>query len=217
MSEESPVTNPEVFETIDESVEGKKPKKRARKNTGSLPKGLAKMNGADVIEVMDFLHKRYLSWLTEAEASKYTIVYKTAKEEALKETLEITNELLKNMENMLSTMQQMLQKMEEMTKPKVPTVITKKEIQKMSILDDPRIRTTLFAILDGFMAGRKEWNMIRDLVAGILIPEAFEQMQEQGEQQVTKEELEQVREMMEEAKQQQQQQLEQKEEQEEKS
>lgn len=176
MSEESPVTNPDLYQEIDDEIEQvQKPKKRkSRKNNMALPRGLAKMSGADVIEVMDFLHKRYLSWLTEAEASKYAIVYKTAKEEALKETLDITNELLKQMENMINTMNNMIKQLQEMVTPQVPKIITKKIVKEKSLLDDPRLRTTLFAVMDAFLANRKEWQVARPVVARILMPEAFE-------------------------------------------
>jgi len=180
LAEESPITNPDLYEEIDEAVTGgvvevEKPKKKKRRSGKlSIPLPLDKLSGKEVIEILDFLHKRYLSWMTEAEASKYSVVYKSAKEDALKESLEIYNELSKQIASITENLNKLAEKLA--TVNVTPQQIAKEVVQetKRSLLDDPRVRTLIFVGLESLLGKNPQYQKLRPLIASILMPEAFQ-------------------------------------------
>jgi len=193
MSEESPITNPDLYESIDKSIGGavevietSKRKRRRRSSDEELPLPLEKLSGREVIEILDFLHRRYLSWMTEAEASKFSVVYKTAKEDALKESLEIYNEITKQQQQIIENLNKLASNLSAIQQ--LPKQVSKEVVQeaKRSILDDPRVRTLIFVGLESFLANNQTYKQLRPLIAQLLIPEAFQQ--QQGQQQSQQEE-----------------------------
>jgi len=184
MSEESPITNPELYNEIDAEVEGKavqvierKPRRRRRRrNDDEIPLSLDKISGKEVMEILDFLHRRYLSWLTEAEATKFSTVYRSAKEEALKESLEIYSEIQKQNQQMLEQLNRLAEKLGQIQGVAPPQQLAKETAEeiKKSLLDDPRVRSLIFVMLESFLGKNEQYQKFRPFIAQLLIPEAFQ-------------------------------------------
>ena len=185
MSEESPITNPELYEAIDSEIEGKavevvrKSRRRRKKDEDEMPLPLDKLSGREVIQILDFLHKRYLSWMTEAESAKYATVYKSAKEEALKESLEMYAEIQKQNQQLIEQLNKLIERLQQQQQVQ-PQQIAKETVQEMkkSLLDDPRVRSLLFVLLESFLGKNETYQKFRPFLARILIPEAFRQQEE---------------------------------------
>ena len=185
MSEESPITNPELYNEIDAEVEGKaveiverkSRRRRRRRSDDEIPLSLDKISGKEVMEILDFLHRRYLSWLTEAEATKFSTVYRSAKEEALKESLEIYGELQKHVVNIVERLDKLAERLEKVTTPIAPQQMAKETAEeiKKSLLDDPRVRSLIFVMLESFLGKNEQYQKFRPFIAQLLIPEAFQQ------------------------------------------
>jgi len=187
MSEESPITNPELYNEIDAEVEGKaveiverkSRRRRRRRSDDEIPLSLDKISGKEVMEILDFLHRRYLSWLTEAEATKFSTVYRSAKEEALKESLEIYGELQKHVVNIVERLDKLAERLEKVTTPIAPQQMAKETAEeiKKSLLDDPRVRSLIFVMLESFLGKNEQYQKFRPFIAQLLIPEAFQRPQ----------------------------------------
>jgi flagellar biosynthesis/type III secretory pathway protein FliH len=153
-------------------------KKRGRETT-DIPKELEEMSGSDVVKILEFLHRKYLSWMTEAEGSKYATLYKSAKEDALKETLEAYAELQKTNQALIERLERLVESLENRlvaqpaVQPQEVAKETAKELKK-SLLDDPRVRALLYVVADYFMGKNPELAKYRAIVANILFPEALE-------------------------------------------
>jgi len=185
MSEESPITNPELYNEIDAEVEGKaveiverkSRRRRRRRSDDEIPLSLDKISGKEVMEILDFLHRRYLSWLTEAEATKFSTVYRSAKEEALKESLELYGELQKQVRDIVEGLNKLAERLEKVTTPTPPQQLAKETAEeiKKSLLDDPRVRSLIFVMLESFLGKNEQYQKFRPFIAQLLIPEAFQQ------------------------------------------
>jgi len=58
-----------------------------------LEQELKKLDGSSLVKILNFLHKTYLSWITEAEAEKYYTVSTRAFDEALRRQERTVTEL----------------------------------------------------------------------------------------------------------------------------
>jgi hypothetical protein len=58
-----------------------------------LEQELKKLDGSSLVKILNFLHKTYLSWITEAEAEKYYTVSTRAFDEALRRQEKTVTEL----------------------------------------------------------------------------------------------------------------------------
>jgi len=197
MSETSPVTNPELFESIDQEVQGKavviekKRRRRRRQSEEEIPLPLSKLSGKEVIEILDFLHKRYLSWMTEAEASKYSTVYRSAKEEALKETLDLYSELQKQVLETIKELKETVEALRTIHHQQIQRIPqeTAKEVKK-GLLEDPRVRALIFVGLESFLGNNPKYQELRPIIRQILMPETilYEQQRLQQIQQLLQQE-----------------------------
>jgi len=197
MSEESPIMNPELYEEIDKEVEGKaveierttRRRRRRRSEDDEMPLSLDKISGREVVEILRFLHRHYLSWMTEAESTKFSTVYRSAKEEALKETLDLYNELHKQVSVVVDKLEKITERLEKLEARTTTTQETaKKTVEeiKKSILDDPRVRSLLLVLLETTLGKNEQYKKFRPLIAKILLPEAFEKEEKSGTPQETK-------------------------------
>jgi len=154
-------------------------KRKRSRDTTDIPKELDQMSGSDVVKILEFLHRKYLSWMTEAEGSKYATLYKSAKEDALKETLEAYAELQKTNQALMERLERLIESLESKlvaqsaVQPQEVAKETVKELKK-SLLDDPRVRAILYVVADYFMGKNPELAKYKPIVASILLPEAVE-------------------------------------------
>jgi hypothetical protein len=170
----SEIMTEEDIKAIDQVVEQPKPRKR-RKNEDIELSDLENLKGSDVIKILDFLHRRYLSWMTEAESTKFSSLYKSAKDEALKETLEVYSEIQKQNQQLLERMEKLIQALEgKLTTPEQIAQATAQqtiEQAKKSILEDPRVRALGYIIFDYLSSKDPSLAKYKDIVRMILLPE----------------------------------------------
>lgn len=167
---ESPITDPEVYEAIDQQLAPEEPeprkRRKTRKNMEEIPLPLEKLSGREIVEILDFLHRRYLSWMTEAESSKYMTVWKSARDEAIKEILETQSQILEQQNQTISRLENTIKMLEyRLNQAQAGT--------SKSFLDDPRIRALLFTLLETFLGNNQQYKNLRGLLATVLLPEAF--------------------------------------------
>jgi hypothetical protein len=156
-----------------------KPKKKKRKSEeDEEPAELHQLSGSEVIRILDFLHRRYLSWMTEAESAKYSQLYRTAREEALKETLETYAELQKQNQALLERMEKLINALEGKLVAQAAPPQPPPQQQLRSLLDDPRVRALLFVAFDYFASKNPELSKYRQLIQALLLPETLEQREQ---------------------------------------
>jgi len=161
----------ELMDRLGELAEVKVRKKnKRRKELNPAPESLRELSGEDVLNIFDFLHRRYLSWMTEAESAKYSTLYKSARDEALKETLETYSELQKQNQELINKLEKLVNALEGRLQPTAIATETAQQIKK-SLLDDPRIRTLIAIGLDAFLGSNDLYQKYRPLVICTLAPE----------------------------------------------
>ncbi len=162
----------EEVKQIDQVVET--PKKKKKKTDEDMLE-LDQMRGSDVVRLIDFLHRRYLSWMTEAESAKFSALYKSARDEALKETIEVYNEIQKQNQQLLERMEKLIQALEgKLTATEQIARMTAQqtlEQAKKSILEDPRIRALGYIVFDYLSSKDPNLAKYKDIVRMILLPE----------------------------------------------
>jgi len=167
------------IQSLEQEIVTETRKRRRGREITDIPRELEQMSGSDVVKILEFLHRKYLSWMTEAEGSKYATLYKSAKEEALKETLEAYAELQKTNQVLLERLERLVESLENrlVSQPAVqPQEVAKETVKelKKSLLDDPRVRALLYVVADYFMGKNPELAKYKPIVASILFPEAVE-------------------------------------------
>lgn len=170
------VSYEEVEKIEEEAGLEKKKKKRGRRiDDEEAPLSLQKLSGEETVRILDFLHRRYLSWMTEAEGTKYAGLYRTAKEEALREALETYSEIQKQNQQLLERMEKLIQTLEAKltTAPAQEIAQQTAEQIKRSILDDPRVRSLLFIGLESLFGNNPQYQKYRNFLLSLLFPEAM--------------------------------------------
>jgi len=146
---------------IEEKLEGTvaKVSKRGRKpiNNEQSPFSLRQISGEQAIDLLEFLHKKYLSWIREAEASKYVDIVKSIREATLEEAKTIYSSLVEEYEKRLEQRDQVLMnvvdKLEKMTQTiekltQQPPQQQQPQQTIIQFLNDPRVRTLIFLGLE---------------------------------------------------------------------
>lgn len=173
------VSYEEVEKIEEETGLEKKKKKRGRRiDDEEAPLSLQKLSGEETVRILDFLHRRYLSWMTEAEGTKYAGLYRTAKEEALREALETYTEIQKQNQQLLERMEKLIQTLEGKltTAPQTQEIAqqTAEQIKK-SLLDDPRVRSIIFIGLESLFGNNPQYQKYRNFILSLLFPEAIKE------------------------------------------
>jgi len=181
------LVTPEEAERIASEVAVEKPKKR-RSTPPAIPRGLSEITGAEAIEVIEFLHRKYLSWLTEAEGAKYSTLYRQAKDEALKEAISYYAEIQKLNKEIMDRLEQVTQTLQGLvsqlapgkTVEQVAEETAKKTVEQVrrSIFDDPRVRALLYVVYDYLADRDPRLRRYQRVVEAILLPEASEAREE---------------------------------------
>jgi hypothetical protein len=109
---EQVIIDEEEIKKIDEEtgIEVQPKKKKKKANEELLP--LEKVSGKEVVEILNFLHRKYLEYMTQVEGAKYMGVYKSIKDEALKETLEVYAELQKQNQMLMEKLERLVNALE---------------------------------------------------------------------------------------------------------
>jgi len=175
---------PEEAEKIESEVV-ERPRKKPKKLM-LTPQSLEAVSGRDVIEILEFLHRKYLSWLTEAEGAKYSTLYRQAKDEALKEALEVYAEVQKQNQELLNKLTQLTEALSRQMQTTAPEQIAQEaakqtvEEVKKSLLDDPRIRALGYVFFDYIASKNPELRKYSKLVEAILLGDLIQQEQSES-------------------------------------
>jgi hypothetical protein len=105
------IPKPGVEEFEEEEAEEEeivpRPRRRARKTRREIPKDveevLKKVDGTTALKLMQFLHDSYLSWINEAEATKYYSVSRQAFNEAMQMQQQMIKQLVDAFANQLQS------------------------------------------------------------------------------------------------------------------
>ncbi len=171
-----------IEEQLEERVV-KAGRKRKKNNDIEMPISLRELSGEDVIEVFRFLHRQYLSWMSEAEASKYTDIVRQIRSETVDETKKIYDYIIseyeKKLEEYSKTLEIMSKRLEELStriqQPGQPI--------QVSILEDRRVRALLFPLLDTLLKNNPDYEKYKPLLAQVLLGDIIKEVtQEQPAQ-----------------------------------
>jgi len=105
------IPKPESFEEIEEEEAEEevvpRPRRRRVKQRREIPKeveeALKKIDGSIALKLMQFLHESYLSWINEAEATKYYSVSRQAFNEAMQMQQQMIKQLVDAFANQLQS------------------------------------------------------------------------------------------------------------------
>ncbi|MEM4675236.1 MAG: hypothetical protein QXM12_02990 [Nitrososphaerota archaeon] len=185
-----------TVEEIEEHIEGEvvkvTPRRKPRRIEAEIPKELGALSGDNVVKIMEFLHKKYLSWLREAESTKYVDVVRSIREETVNEINKFYSEVFKSYEERFRKHEEMLEKLTKMIDDLYSRVSIIKEgeqekvVVKQSVLDDPRVRALLYivseAVSDKLPAIKQYLPFLRAILFPESIPREEEKKKEVGEE-----------------------------------
>ena len=172
---------------------GRPPKKVTPEITKDIEEVLKKVDGASALRLMNYLHRSYLSWITEAEAEKYYTVTRQAFSEALTQQQQVIREIMNNIAQQLqntispalSTVSKVLETIEDRVKS-LEKITSKQAIDERLIL----LGAVLIKAFKDKIQLPKELSdivdyVIYDISKSLLRPkiEEGEEEKEEGEQQ----------------------------------
>jgi len=176
---------------VEEQLEGQAVKLRKKKGRGNdieeeeAPFALRQLSGKEVVDIFRFLHKQYLSWMREAEASKYTDIVRQIRAETMEETKKvydyIINEYERRLEEYAQVIENLTKKIEEIAQKlaQQPQQAVQQAPSPVSILEDKRARAVLFAVMDSLLKNNPEYQQYRGLVAKALLGDIIEEVQKE--------------------------------------
>ncbi len=133
-----------------------------------LQEELKKLDGSSLVKILNFLHKTYLSWITEAEAEKYYTVSTRAFDEALrrqeKTVSELAEQFSKTLQERITPVFEVIDKRLEQLEKRIESVESK---TRPSIIDDRLIALGLM-ILDAYADKNPSLKELRPLLRSIL-------------------------------------------------
>lgn len=163
-----------TVEEIEQHIEGEIPVK-TKKRKDDIPLGLTGMTGTDVIRIMEFLHKKYLSWLREAESTKYVDIVRSIREETVSEINKFYSEIFKAYEDRLKKHEEMMEKLTKMIDDLYSKISVVKEgeqekvVVKQSVLDDPRVRVLGYILYESLSQKNETLQKYKPIVQQLLL------------------------------------------------
>lgn len=134
-----------------------------------LEEDLKKLDGSSLVKVLNFLHKTYLSWITEAEAEKYYTVSTRAFDEALrrqeKTIAELSEQFGKMLTEKITPVFDVLDKRLETLEKRIESVESK--ASKPITVDDRLIALGLM-LLDSYAEKNQTLKELRPLIRSFL-------------------------------------------------
>lgn len=180
----------QIVDEIEEHIEGEIPKitprRKPRRIEAEIPKELGALSGDNVVKIMEFLHKKYLSWLREAESTKYVDVVRSIREETVNEINKFYSEVFKSYEERFRKHEEMLEKLTNMIDDLYSRISIVREgeqervLVKQNILDDPRVRALLYIISEALSDKLPSVKQYLPVIRALLLPESVAK-QEGGE------------------------------------
>ncbi|MEM4976072.1 MAG: hypothetical protein QXT64_01965 [Desulfurococcaceae archaeon] len=178
-----------TVEEIEEHIEGEvvkvTPKRKPRRLEAEIPKELGALSGDNVVKIMEFLHKKYLSWLREAESTKYVDVVRSIREETVNEINKFYSEIFRSYEERFKKHEEMLEKLTKMIDDLYSRVSIVREgeqekvVVKQSVLDDPRVRALLYIVSEAVSDKLPSIKSYLPLLRAILLPESLTERKEE--------------------------------------
>jgi len=135
-----------------------------------LEEELKKLDGSSLVKVLNFLHKTYLSWITEAEAEKYYTVSTRAFDEALKRQektiTEISEQFSKTLSDKIAPVLDSLDKRLKELEERIESVEEKATEKKGEI--DERLITLALVFADAFTDKVEALKQYKPLIQALL-------------------------------------------------
>lgn len=174
--------NPEDVKTLEEEI---KPAERRRGRKPKLEEevvSLSKLSGEETVKILDFLHRRYLSWMTEAESTKYANIFETAREKALEDVLKTYSEIQKQNQEMISKLVEAIDSINKRL-AELPQITAQQTTQQTitqvkSVLEDPRVRALLLLCFEALAPKLNINEDLKNLIRAILLPTPTEAQQQ---------------------------------------
>lgn len=179
--------NEEDVEAVEEAIEGEIPKVKRRgrpkKNeVEEIPLTLEKLSGRDVVNIMRFLHRQYLSWLREAEASKYTDLVTRIRSETMEESKKIYDYIINEYEQRLqqheAVLKEILEKLSNIQPAQPQQQPTPPPITHSikELLEDRRVRSLLYVVLDTWLKNNPDYQKYKPLIAHTLLGDIIQEL-----------------------------------------
>lgn len=179
----------QMVEEIEQHIEGEvvkvTPRRKPRRLEAEIPKELGALSGDNVVKIMEFLHKKYLSWLREAESTKYVDVVRSIREETVNEINKFYSEIFRSYEERFKKHEEMLEKLTKMIDDLYNRISIVKEgeqekvVVKQSVLDDPRVRALLYIVSEAVSDKLPSIKSYLPLLRAILLPESLTERKEE--------------------------------------
>ncbi|MEM1830776.1 MAG: hypothetical protein QXJ97_04500, partial [Desulfurococcaceae archaeon] len=160
------------------------PKRKPRRLEAEIPRELEKLTGDNVVKIMEFLHKKYLSWLREAESTKYVDVVRSIREETVSEINKFYSEIFRGYEERFKKHEEMLEKLTKMIDDLYNRISIVREgeqekvVVKQNILDDPRVRALTYIIAEAVSDKLPAIKQYLPVLRALLFPEAIAEEKE---------------------------------------
>ncbi|MEM4827772.1 MAG: hypothetical protein QXK07_07035 [Desulfurococcaceae archaeon] len=173
----------QMVEEIEQHIEGEvvkvTPRRKPRRLEAEIPKELGALSGDNVVKIMEFLHKKYLSWLREAESTKYVDVVRSIREETVNEINKFYSEIFRSYEERFKKHEEMLEKLTKMIDDLYNRISIVKEgerekvVVKQSVLDDPRVRALLYIVSEAVSDKLPAIKQYLPVLRALLLPESL--------------------------------------------
>ena len=173
----------QMVEEIEQHIEGEvvkvTPRRRGKRLEAEIPKELGALSGDNVVKIMEFLHKKYLSWLREAESTKYVDVVRSIREETVNEINKFYSEIFRSYEERFKKHEEMLEKLTKMIDDLYSRVSIVREgeqekvVVKQSVLDDPRVRALLYIVSEAVSDKLPAIKQYLPVLRALLLPESL--------------------------------------------
>ncbi|MEM4483416.1 MAG: hypothetical protein QXS19_05825 [Candidatus Methanomethylicia archaeon] len=172
----------DIEKKIENRIETESRIKKRRKIDEDQPLELEKMSGREAVKILDYLHRKYLSWLREAEASKYVDIVRSIRSETLKEVDEFYNNIVKTYEDRITALEDTIMKLNETVKNLTDLISSVKEGGKVEvkhsetidrILNDDRVKSLILIIYNILKKKIPELQEIEPIVLYSFLPEEY--------------------------------------------
>ncbi|MEM4619777.1 MAG: hypothetical protein QW607_06135 [Desulfurococcaceae archaeon] len=172
----------DIEKKIENRIESETRIKKRRRTDEDQPIELERMSGREAVKILDYLHRKYLSWLREAEASKYVDIVRSIRSETLKEVDEFYNNIVKTYEDRITALENTIMKLNETVKNLTDLISTVRESGKIEvkhgetidrILNDDRVKSLILIVYNILKKKIPELREIEPIVLYTFLPDEY--------------------------------------------
>ncbi|MEM1724532.1 MAG: hypothetical protein QXW71_01970 [Thermoplasmata archaeon] len=174
----------DIEKKIENRIETETKIRKRRRADEDQPLELERMSGREAVKILDYLHKNYLSWLREAEASKYVDIVRSIRSETIKEVDEFYNNIVRTYEERIANLEDTIMKLNETVKNLTDLISTAKQEGKVEvktsetidrILNDDRVKSLILIVYNILKKKIPELREIEPIVLYTFLPSEYKQ------------------------------------------